>query len=61
MWLEPVHIIKVNRSESNLVDSLTESALLALGDDIDAEAGACALVEGTCNSERLEQVHKRQP
>ena len=48
------------RSESNSVDSLTESGLLALGDDVDAGAGVCALVEGTCNSKGLEHAHKRQ-
>ena len=33
---------------------------MALGDDIDAAEGVCVLVEGTCNSKRLEHVHKRQ-
>lgn len=47
--------------QSNSVDSLTDSDLLALGDDVDAEAGACVLVEGTCNSKGLEHAHKRQP
>ena len=60
--LEPVHImISVKQVKSQVQqNSLTESDLLGLGDDVDAGVGACALGEAvTCNSKGSEHTHNR--
>lgn len=45
---------------SSTANSLTESDLLGLGDDVDAGVGACALGEAvTCNSKGLEHANNR--
>jgi hypothetical protein len=63
VWLKSIHImIKVKQVTSQFpANSLTESDLLALGDDVDAELGTCVLGGGdTCNSKGLEHAQNRQ-